>query len=232
MAQTVFVTLLLLLSHAVTFTNAGSIKVCVTFEGKPMVSADVECWDDDFGKDDYMAAGKTNSDGCVALEYKTKSPKWWDSLNSWDLGFQPNPDIFCEVSSDCMESKKTSTKRNHDQSVVADFGVITVEPNTDFCGDVSWNGCGAGPEWLNDIADTISGFESICNRHDVCYSNCQKTRSQCDKVFKKSMTDKCNGQKPCEEIADVFYNVVVAVGENFCISSRKKCSNTTQTCKS
>jgi hypothetical protein len=226
------ISILLLQFNVFKFIDAGSIKVCVTLEAQPLASADVECWDNDFGSDEYMTAGKTNSDGCVVLNYETKSSDWWNSVNSWDLGFRPNPDIYCEVSSECMEAKKTSIKGNHDQSVLADFGVITLQSNADFCDDIGWNGCGIGPSWLNDIANTISGFESVCNRHDVCYSNCIKTRSQCDNEFKKNMYTKCNGKKSCERIADVFHYIVVAGGEDFCFSNRKKCSNVIQNCKS
>lgn len=209
------------------FVDAGTIKLCVKMAGKPVPGALVECFDDDVNNDDFMTQGTTNSQGCVKLTYQTKITSIWNCRNRWDGCILSNPDIYCEVSEECIAPKKTATKNNHDQTKVANFGTVTVTANEAFCGDVSWGGCGPSalfPPWLMDIADSVSGFEDSCNIHDVCYAGCSKTRSQCDTEFKNNMYAQCKGVSTCQLLANVFYTAVDKGGIFYCKDSRDKCT--------
>ena len=207
--------------------DAGNIKLCVKMAGRPIPGAFVECFDDDYNNDDFMTDGITGSDGCVMLTYQTKITSAWNCWNRWDGCLNSNPDIYCEVSADCLAPKKTAIKSNHDQNTLADFGTVVVKTDKAFCGDVEWNGCGVSPlfpPWLLDVLDSVSGFEDSCNRHDVCYADCTKTRSQCDTAFKSGMYARCNGRSTCQMIADIFYTAVRQGGRKFCGPDRKSCN--------
>ena len=227
-ASSYVVTLLASIFTLSPIVDAGQIKLCVQMAGKPISGAYVECFDDDLDNDDFMTDGTTGSDGCVMLTYQTKITSTWNCWNRWDGCFNSDPDIHCEVSSDCLAPKKTATKNNHNQNTVADFGTVTVKADKAFCGDVDWTGCGAMPlfpPWLNDILDSVSGFEDSCNRHDVCYANCRTTRSYCDTEFQRNMYAKCNGRSNCRMLADIFYTAVVEGGGKFCATDRgKRCT--------
>jgi hypothetical protein len=97
-----------------------------------------------------------------------------------------------------------------------------VEVNEAFCGDSSFNGCGASfvPDVFTDAADSVSGFKDSCNEHDVCYKNCSVTREECEDQFRNNMYDECNGQFLCELLADLFYQGVTTLGEGVCQASR------------
>ena len=226
-ASSYVVTLLASIFTLSPIVDAGQIKLCVQMAGKPISGAYVECFDDDLDNDDFMTDGTTGSDGCVMLTYQTKITSTWNCWNRWDGCFNSDPDIHCEVSSDCLAPKKTATKNNHNQNTVADFGTVTVKADKAFCGDVNWDGCGASefPPWLRDILDSVGGFEDSCNRHDVCYRNCKTMRSQCDTEFKRNMYAKCNGRSNCQMLADIFYTAVDKAGGEFCpIGRRKRCT--------
>ncbi|KAI3389654.1 hypothetical protein SNEBB_001368 [Seison nebaliae] len=49
------------------------------------------------------------------------------------------------------------------------------------------NGCGVKGMKLQ----THSEIEKCCDEHDYCYSDCEKTKKQCDKLFKQCMDRKC-----------------------------------------
>jgi secretory phospholipase A2 len=38
----------------------------------------------------------------------------------------------------------------------------------------------------------IAGFDSCCNRHDICYQNCGKTKTECDIEFDECLVVDCN----------------------------------------
>jgi hypothetical protein len=207
--------------------DAGTIKLCVKMADNPIPGALVECFDDDLNNDDFMTQGTTNSQGCVTLTYQTKITSIWNCGNRWDGCILSNPDIYCEVSAECIAPKKTAIKTNHDQDTVANFGTVTVRANQAFCGDMSWGGCGPSslfPPWLMDIADSVSGFEDSCNIHDVCYGRCNNARSKCDSDFKRNMYAQCKGESTCQMLADVFYTAVDKGGLSFCRDGRKKCT--------
>uniref|UniRef100_A0A7S4RIW1 Phospholipase A2 domain-containing protein n=1 Tax=Ditylum brightwellii TaxID=49249 RepID=A0A7S4RIW1_9STRA len=134
------------------------------------------------------------------------------------------PDIFCEVSGECLQPTNTNVKKKHNQNSLADFGTIFVEENNNFCGKGNWNGCGQRelPGWIQHAADSISGFQDQCNLHDVCYSNCDKTRTQCENEFRKDMFGVCNGDWSCEFLADLFHTGVTELGEDSCLADRKR----------
>ena len=49
----------------------------------------------------------------------------------------------------------------------------------------SSNGCGSGGFIKIDFSkyDNFSGFNSCCNKHDICYNTCGSTKLACDSVF-------------------------------------------------
>jgi hypothetical protein len=218
--------LLVLLLPAV---KAGQIKVCVKSGDLPISGATVNCWDDDYNSDDFMAQGTTLVNGCVTMSYQTKSTSWWNCAAWWDACVAPsykNPDIHCEISAQCIKPQWTYTKNNHDQNKLADFGTQYVTYDQNYCGDVSWNGCGAAsfPDWLSDIADSVSGFQNQCNLHDVCYGDCSKSRSFCDNNFLSDMYAECSGDFFCEVLADIFFTAVDVGGESACRAGRDGCT--------
>jgi len=181
----------------------------------------VKCYDDDtFTNDDFLTSGKTDSNGCVALDYTTKSWNffWWSR--------PVIPDIFCEVSGKCLKPTVTHTKENHDQETIANFGDVNVDTDNAFCNDETWNGCGPEflPGFINDMLDSITGFQDQCNRHDVCYSTCSRTREECDNEFKSLLEEMCGIDPFCALAADMAYNAVWTAGEDACKSSRTSCT--------
>jgi hypothetical protein len=215
--------------------DAGQIKVCAAVDSVPFADVTVRCWDDDYNSDDFMASGTTDSNGCVTLNYQTKSNGywWWGGCygGSWDgcSGGYSNPDIFCEVSGDCIAPKKTGDKNDHNQNQLANFGTVNVVADTDFCGDSSWNGCGPSvfPDWLSDTADSVSGFEDACNSHDVCYGNCGNSRAKCEDEFWDSMYAQCDSGISghfCRVLADIFHLATYTGGESLCYKGRDDCT--------
>jgi hypothetical protein len=207
--------------------DAGIIKICANLAGQPVAGAHVECFDEDTLEDDFMVDGTTGTKGCATLTYETKSTSFWNCLKGWDGCVWSNPDIYCWVSAPCIAPKKTLTKNNQNQNVVANFGTVAVTTDAAFCGNVSWNGCGASalfPPWLMDIANSVSGFETSCNSHDVCYAGCSKSRAQCDSEFKANMYRQSNGNAARQSVADGFYMLVRTGGAGLCWEGRSICT--------
>mmetsp|Transcript_41637 Transcript_41637/g.60943 ORF Transcript_41637/g.60943 Transcript_41637/m.60943 type:complete len:250 (+) Transcript_41637:76-825(+) len=215
-------------SNLLTNVNAGNIQLCAktSHSNEPIQNAIVNCYDHDwfFDDDDFMTSGTTDQDGCVHLSYRNKSTRWYEPHKWWDEGTSTKPDIFCEVSGECLQPTNTNVKKKHNQNSLADFGTIFVEENNNFCGKGNWNGCGQQelPGWIQHAADSISGFQDQCNLHDVCYSNCDKTRTQCENEFIKDMLGVCNGDWSCEFLADLFHTGVTELGEDSCLADRKR----------
>ena len=126
-------------------------------------------------------------------------------------------------------------ENNHNQNTLADFGTVSLQENSSFCriddDDIKdWNGCGPPilPDWLTDIADSVSGFRDQCNEHDLCYGICETSRLQCEEEFKAAMYGECNGDGDgdgnwgCEFIADAFYEIVYNLGGLGCRYHRKE----------
>jgi hypothetical protein len=228
--KTFFAALFLVSAVLPLVADAGQINVCATADSVPVDGASVECWDDDYNSNDYMVGGTTDSDGCAILNYQTKNNGWW-SCGSWDgcSGWNSNPDIYCQVSADCIAPKNTGYKNNHNQDQLADFGTVDVVADSDFCGDRLWNGCGPSffPDWLRDAADEVSGFEYACNSHDVCYSICTNSRANCEDAFWGSMYEECDDAYSwhlCRVLADIFHAFVYTGGEEYCRTSRDSCT--------
>lgn len=79
------------------------VEACFTFAGKPLKGNYVKCYDEDYGLDDFIGSGTTDSDGCVTI---TNSDKWYEK-----------PDVYCNVyrkSSDqkCFSGSTSDTKNN------------------------------------------------------------------------------------------------------------------------
>ena len=55
----------------------------------------------------------------------------------------------------------------------------------------SSNGCGSGGFIKIDFSkyDNFSGFNSCCNKHDICYNSCSRTKSKCDFDFLVCLND-------------------------------------------
>jgi len=158
------------------------------------------------------------------LGYATKKRSSWWECKAWD-GCWGNPDIYCEVSGQCLKPTSTRKKNNWNQDKTADFGIVDVRVDADFCGRQGWNGCGPPilPDVLTDIASDVTDFRYACNSHDVCYRNCETTRKDCEASFLSDMYAECaeEGSGLCTVLADLYYNAVYAFGEIFCKAGRE-----------
>ena len=109
--------------------------------------------------------------------------------------------------------------------------------------------CGSGKIQDALIPDMPAGvsFASACEKHDKCYEDCDKPKSQCDSRLYWDIVEICNGvsdQKPkhptyldiagsrvpqhqrspqqvCLAWAKVYYNMVVNFGGGACVRARK-----------
>jgi hypothetical protein len=230
--KTTFAALFLVSTFLSIVADAGQIKVCAAAGSEPVAGAYVKCWDDDYNSDDFMTDGTTDLNGCVTLNYQTKTTSWWWPGYWWDSYSSAHPDIFCEVSGDCIRPTNTWTKNNHNQNYLANFGTVNVVADAAFCSDSTWNGCGPDlPDWLSDAADSVSGFQDACNSHDVCYGNCGNTRKECEDEFWVDMYAQCDGSYLnyfCRVLADIFHAGTYTQGESFCIESRSDCTQAQQ----
>jgi len=220
-----FLQVVLLLYIAIEPAKAGNIEVCARSAEDtqhPVSGADVVCWDDDtWSDDDWMASGTTGSDGCALLSYSTKTNRRWYHCKAWDDCWG-NPDIYCEVSGTCLQPTSTPTKNNFNQANTAYFDV-NVATDSDFCEEnYGWNGCGPSsiPDFLTDIASDVAGFRDACNKHDVCYVDCNRPRQQCEDEFKSNMYAECDDYFLCEFLADLYAAGVTELGGEYCAAGR------------
>ena len=203
------------------FVVGGRIDLQVSLpNGDAAEGIRVDCYDHDpLHSDEYMGGGHVGSSGSISINYPTTSTSWWSCGSWWDACANTSPDIYCEVgeSGDCVTPVTPSTQESQDQFGTTTFQV-TVQPNENFCTS-NWNGCGPYwiPDWLTEIFDDVSGFQSSCIEHDACYSNCNESRAACDDAFYTDMNAKCDEQdegSSCEVLSNIFYKAVVVGGES------------------
>ena len=220
---------LYVVSLQASFVVGGQIRICLLADGQPLKDTPVNCWDEDpTTADDFMTSGMTGTDGCVTMSYETKDHPWWSCNDDWD-GCSPwgywKPDIYCRVDEACLEPYQTSTKDNWNQYSLANFGTVTLTENEAYCSFNGYNGCGPSqfPDWLSETFDQVSGFQSSCNDHDLCYNEpaCLQpgaSRSQCDDDFLDDMYAECDavsGGIWCDFLAHMFYTAVIIFGGPF-----------------
>lgn len=201
--------------------GAFDVNVCFTVGGKGVKNANVKCYDEDWGPDDRVGpsgGANTATNGCVTLR---DTQTWFES-----------PDVYCQIfpNGECFAGATTSIKNDHNSRTTANFGTIALTYDPDYCGDfgIGANGCGPAsiPSWLRDVATSVSGFAYQCAAHDACYSNCAKTRSQCDYEFLNDMEAVCATSWTCLTLADLFYEAVSGYGGSACTSARTgKCTD-------
>jgi len=124
----------------------------------------------------------------------------------------------------CLHPTNTLTAQNHNQHRTAYF-VARVPADPDFCSikdHWKWNGCGPHilPDWLVDYVSDRTGFTRACNSHDVCFSNCGKSRRQCEDEFIEDMYERCGGERLCRFVANLFSEAATAGGQPFCFAAR------------
>jgi hypothetical protein len=214
------VILFVLLASPTSLVSASfDVKACFTLDGVGVQGAWVECKDEDWGPDDDVGSGpaSTDSNGCVTI---TDNHWWWES-----------PDVYCKISAndECFASINTVVLNNHNKRQDADLGTTVLTFDEDYCGvfGSDTNGCGPEwfPSWANDVATSISGFDTQCMVHDACYADCAKTRSSCDDDFHDDMGAVCGAGSTCNFLADVYYGAVSSSGgEDACEASRNQCT--------
>ena len=187
---------------------------CFTVEGEPVSGAVVKCWDQDWGSDDVVGDSNgvlTDSTGCASIE---DTGSWWE-----------DPDVYCRIypNGACFAEYSTGVVET-DSDVDVDLGYHDLSYDDAYCGDFGADANGCGPEsfptWLNDVATSVSGFDSQCSAHDACYADCTKTRSYCDIEFEFDMYATCAGGWTCQILADLFYQAVSDHGQAACESAR------------
>ncbi|KAK9719222.1 hypothetical protein K7432_004944 [Basidiobolus ranarum] len=92
------------------------------------------------------------------------------------------------------------------------------------------NGC--GPKGLGVFVPEYL-FAECCNAHDLCYSDCGRTKGQCDTTFLKCMETVCDTQRAknprlCQRLATVYHDVVAA--DSSCVFYKNSLKNYCQ-CK-
>jgi RHS repeat-associated protein len=99
------------------------------------------------------------------------------------------------------------------------------------CGPDDWRG-----QFVTDNPMGIINFKPACDKHDICYGECQK-KELCDKRFceqtKKLCSDKYSGRifsftlNDCNELAKIYCDAVTKKGksahDNAC--EKKKCAD-------
>ena len=54
----------------------------------------------------------------------------------------------------------------------------------------TFNGCGSYDITVDfSKYNNLSGFNSCCNKHDICYNSCSRTKSKCDFDFLVCLND-------------------------------------------
>lgn len=90
-----------------------------------------------------------------------------------------------------------------------------------------YNGCG-GEGITKDLVPNYfldANFTPACNKHDLCYSDCSRTKKQCDDDFYDDLVDVCRKTYPgfwdsvprglCESAAWGYYTSVNSFGNSF-----------------
>ena len=54
------------------------------------------------------------------------------------------------------------------------------------------NGCGTFEMQFDFKRLNLKGITKCCNKHDICYGTCNMHKYQCDKAFKKCLTNYCS----------------------------------------
>ncbi|HMQ17009.1 MAG TPA: phospholipase A2 [Phycisphaerae bacterium] len=89
------------------------------------------------------------------------------------------------------------------------------------------NGCSS------PFGDRPSGvdFRPACQRHDLCYGTCGKSRQTCDTEFLNDMLAACAGDPYCEFWAWRYYRAVVKYGhDGYCETQKAKGCPTPRGC--
>jgi len=79
------------------------------------------------------------------------------------------------------------------------------------------NGC--GPSWGNVDLKKCPQVTLCCNQHDVCFSTCGTTQSDCDARFKSCLQNLSNG--PCKGYGNLL-DFLVNLGGCFFFTSAQK----------
>jgi len=89
------------------------------------------------------------------------------------------------------------------------------------------NSCGAegGRRYPNEYSGR--SIEGACKKHDECYANCNKSKSQCDKQFYKDIRNSCRGGSAiaCNLASIAYYLAVKLEGGDAHKEAQKKCDS-------
>jgi secretory phospholipase A2 len=77
-----------------------------------------------------------------------------------------------------------------DKNEISKFFDVTTTTTTDSHVPTS-NGCGPAGMQI----ESKFKLESCCDKHDLCYDTCGKTRTECDKQFESCMNKICKSLK-------------------------------------
>lgn len=98
----------------------------------------------------------------------------------------------------------------------------------------SSNGCGGTGITEKFVPDRFfsADFNPVCNKHDLCYSDCNRTKKECDREFYNDLIAVCRQTYPtawdtiprglCEVTAWGYYQGVNAFGNSFWASAQVK----------
>jgi hypothetical protein len=101
-------------------------------------------------------------------------------------------------------------------------GLADPDPNADPC-DIQPNGCGPIGilGWLSpDCPLGLACFTIPCNRHDLCYVTCGRSKADCDDTLYRDMVALCTGRfteesgarARCKVLAYIYWQVVARFG--------------------
>lgn len=169
---------------------SGTIAVCVDiyYVGYvwPQDGLTIKCWDEDSDWDDFITEGITGWDGCMR--------KNWSDDGWYTYDYLSYADIYCEVSSPYFPVIEITSHVSYDRNPRSDYNahinsfVDRIRHNVS--PGVRPNGCGDQP-WLAPILNVITNMVPVCNQHDMCYSNCDQTKQECEAEFEEYALSRC-----------------------------------------
>ena len=96
------------------------------------------------------------------------------------------------------------------------------------------NGCGGAGITEHIVPNSYfnANFKPACDAHDICYTDCNKTKERCDDEFYDDLMDACRKAYPswwevgalasCEAVVHGYYQSVRTFGHGFWVAAQQE----------